>query len=285
MPGQRTADHISRFANWDFASAFRDVALLYRSAGVILCLVTYHFPSAVLSLMFALSLCACGGGGRMHALEQFKDQTTRDIADIRAVQAEHNAILGDIRAQFRELTGKVEEAQHLSVGRTQELERTLQRFGTRVPPPEGIPSELLSRDEDAIARNTGPAAELYRTALNQLRTGEFERAAVSFEEFVTQNPGTAFTDNALFWTALCREKMEQYDRAVSSYNEILQKYPAEDMVPMALLRLADNFARIGLIEDAVITLDKFIDEFPRHSMIAQAKKRRAELGQQKKRRG
>jgi len=225
---------------------------------------------AALSL-FTLSACS---GNKVAQLEK---STKDQMGDVRAMQAEHTASINELKAQIRELTGRVEELQHLSAGKTAALEESLQRFGSRVPPPEGVPVDLLSRDEERISGKSGEQADSYRVALLQLRTGEFERATTSFAQFVEQAPDTAFTDNALFWTGVCFDKMAQYDRAILSYNDVLQRFPAEDMVPFALARLADSFVKVGSYNDALLTLDKLIDEFPKHQLVSDARKRKAEI--------
>ncbi|HQH28994.1 MAG TPA: tetratricopeptide repeat protein, partial [Oligoflexia bacterium] len=162
------------------------------------------------------------------------DDLDASVGELRRIQADHTAALDEIRADLRMLAGKVEQIERQTMGKTKELERSLQRLGTRVPPPPGVPEDLLTQDEEAIAAIAGPAAEMYRQALGFLRGGDIEESRKLFARFVDQNPGTAFTDNALFWLGIACTKLGQYDRAVVAFSEVFQKYPAEDMVPAAL---------------------------------------------------
>ncbi len=220
--------------------------------------------------------CGCSGG-KLNTLEAANKSTGKNIEEIRSTQAEHGTELAEIRVELQQLRGKIEELQHTATGKTEQLERTLEQFGSRVPPPEGVPAQLLNRDEEQIAKNTGDAADMYRRALRQLRIGDFSGAATAFTEFVSRYGDTAYSDNALFFSGICYEKLGEYDKAILAYNDVLQKYPAEDMVPAALFRLGESFAKVGSTNDAVLTFDKLVDEFPRSEYSQEATKRRAEL--------
>jgi len=231
-----------------------------------LCLVTF-------SLLLLFLAIGCSGG----KIEKLETDTKRDVNDIRSLQAQLNASLSELRAELRELRGKVEELEYTSVGKTRELERTLRQFGSRVPPPEGVPADLLNRDEERIVKNSGPAAELYRRGLTSVRAGDFQGAVQTMRQFVEQNPDTAFSDNALFWMGVSLEKMGRYGDAIASYNDVMVRYPAEDMVPASLFRLGESFAKMGSVKDAMLTFDKLMDEYPKNQFSSRAKKRKREL--------
>lgn len=226
------------------------------------------------SVLFAAVFFAACAGARIDSVER---QMKSDLDDLRSIQAEHTADLNTIRQELREVSGKVEELQYVAMGRTKELERTLNRLGSRVPPPPGVPEKLLNSDEEQIASLTGPAADTYKRGLNQLRAGDFEGGRETFSRFVQDNPGTAFTDNALFWLGICYGKLGQYDRAVVAFSDVFQSYPAENMVPASLYHLSETFVKMGSIQDAKLTLQKLIDEHPKSSFNRKARNRLREL--------
>lgn len=191
---------------------------------------------------------------------------------MRGIQAEHTAQLSEIRAELRTLRGKVEEMQYVSQGKAQELERTIQQLGARVPPPAGVPVDLLNSDEDKIAPIQGEAADLYRGALARLRAGDFQTAKQQFSDFAAANPGTAFTDNALFWSGIASNKLGQRDQAIVAFSDVLRTYPAEDMVAASMFYLGRVFAASDARDDAVLTFQRLIDEHPRSEFAAQARK-------------
>lgn len=214
-----------------------------------------------------LSLTACSSS----KIDSLQKQLDADLSDLRQIQAQQTATISEIRNEVRQLSGQVEELQYVSQGKAKELERTLRQLGTRVPPPAGVPEELLTKDEERIASLQGEAADSFKSALNLLRTGDFTTSLDRFTEFIAANPGTAFTDNALFWQGINYVKLGKYDQGIISFSDVFQTYPAEDMVAPALFYLADAFSKKGEIEDAKITLKKLIDEHPKSSFAAKAK--------------
>ena len=237
-----------------------------------------RLTSSVLIGMTAVA-CFTGCGGTKASLEVLK----KDMGDVRSLQAQHTEAISQIRTEMRALQGKIEEIQYSALGKTEELERTLRTIGTRVPPPEGVPEDLLNQDEDGIGRiGGGPAAEQFSEALRALRIGDFKNCKSLFRTFVDANPGTAFTDNALFWIGICHDKLGEYDQSIVSYSEVFQQYPAEDRVAPSLFFLGEAFARMGSNEDAVITLQKLVDDHPRSTFAAKAKQRIRELSQKKR---
>ncbi len=236
-----------------------------------------------LSLAFVglalVSLVGCADS-RVRELEE----TSRsDFKDIRTRLAEHTAAIDQLKSDLRQISGKIEELQYTSVGKTAELERTLRQVSSRVPPPAGIPEDLLNRDDEAIGARSGAAADQYRTGLGQLRGGDFEGAARSFSDFYLTNPQTAFSDNALFWSGLAYERLGQYDRAISAFSDVFQKLPAEDMVPASLFYLGDCFEKMGKRQEASLTYQKLIAEHSRSPFAEKARQQMKFLGGKKTR--
>jgi len=234
-----------------------------------------------LNTVLFLSLAAIGIYGcsdnKVAEIEATAKSSKMDINDIRTLQAQQSQAINEIRNELRTLTGRVEELQHTSTGKTQELEQTLSALRSRVPPPAGVPEELLDADDQKIASIPGPAAEQYKKALTLIRSGAFDAARAEFESFSEANPGTAFTDNALFWLGISRSQLGQYDGAVVAFSEVFQKYPAEDMVAPALYYLADAFVKMGSKQDAILTLQKLVDEKKGSPYAARGREKLQEL--------
>lgn len=236
----------------------------------------YHMKISIIFLVLLSVLVGCSDN-KVAELEANTKSTKTDISDIRTLQAQQSQAINELRAEVRALTGKVEELQHTSMGKTQELEQTLSALRSRVPPPTGVPEDLLDADDAKISAINSPAADQYRKALGLVRSGAFDAARQEFESFAEANPGTAFTDNALFWLGIARGKLGQYDGAVVAFSEVFQKYPAEDMVAPALYFLAEAFQNMGSKPDAVLTLQKLVDEKKGSPWAARGREKLAEL--------
>ncbi len=216
----------------------------------------------------ALGASGCGAG-----IQQLRDDTNKSLADMRSVQAQHAASIEGLKEDVRRLTGQLEESRHIAIGKTQELEQKLSAFGSRVPPPEGIPTDILELDENLIAPLTGAAADQFRAALQETRAGDLGRALADFKAFSEQNPGTAFSDNALLWSGIISSKLGQNDQAIVYLSDVFQKYPAEDRVAPALYYLGDVFSKAGQNAEAEATFQKLVDEQPRSPYAQKARER------------
>ncbi len=197
----------------------------------------------------------------------------KQLDELRSIQAEQTSSISELKNDVRELTGRLDEVQHSSQGRTKELERSIEKLGSLVPPPTGVPLDLFTQDEERISKINGGQAENYKKALQLLRSGEFDQSRSVFQNFARENPGTAFTDNALFWGGICSMKLGQPDQAVVSFSEAYQKYPAEDMVSPSLYYMAEALFALGSGNDGVLTLQKLVDEHPTSEYAIKAKEK------------
>lgn len=205
------------------------------------------------------------------------DKFAADIKDLREIQAQQTASMEEVQAEVRKLTGKVDETQNVAMGRTAELEKTLEHYESRVPPPPGVPEDLLSQDETAISRIQGDDAQLFLRALRLLRKGVLEESRNAFNEFLKNTSDNAFTDNALFWVGISSDQLGQTDRAIAAFSEAFRRFPAEDRVPAALYYLGDSFVKIGSVNDGVLAWQKLADEHPNSAYGGKARLRIAEV--------
>jgi tol-pal system protein YbgF len=219
--------------------------------------------------LLSLTFSACSDN-KIDALELRLDRDLRQMREEIAVQ---NNQIEELRGELGRVTGKVEEVQYVASGRTQELEQSLRRVSSRVPPPPPVIESLFNEDERMIAQQSGPAAEIFTAGLQFLREGDFSNARDTFARFVEENPKTAFTDNAYLWQGISHEALEEWDRAVAAYSLGFQRFPAEDRVPACLFKLAESFERMGQKKDAQLTFEKLIEEHPRSEFTPKAKDR------------
>jgi TolA-binding protein len=219
---------------------------------------------------------------RIDMLEKSNRSLRSDITEIRGLLADQAAEISRTRADLRLLSGKTEEIQHAAIGRTKELETNLSQLQARIPPPPGVPEELLSRTEDQLVGISGDAADSFRLAMVNLRSGNYEDARTKLQLFVDTNPSTAVTDDAIFWIGIALKQQKQCDRAVLLFSDVFQKFPAEDMTPPSLYFLAVCFSELGSKNDAILTLQKLQDEHPRSAYAGKGRALLSELRPGKK---
>lgn len=225
-------------------------------------------------LLTALSvffLCACSSG-----LSDKVSKLEKQIVQLRNRQAEYSSQLEEQRSTIAVLTGKVEEIEFSSQGQVKKMAQTIKQFSSRVPPPAGVPADILELDEEEISKYSTEAALIFKDGLAQIRSADFTSALDTFKSFLSSNPNTRFSDNALFWQGVAHEKLGQYDLAIISYNEVFSQFPAEDRAAVGLFRLAGVFEKLGTKdsrEDAAASLEKLLEDYPNSKFATPAKKR------------
>jgi tol-pal system protein YbgF len=205
-------------------------------------------------LFFLLLQVSCSG--QINALNN-------NLEQLRTVQAEMTTKISELQSNVNLLTGRVEELEYKLKGQTEQIERKLDLVSSRVPPPEGVPEDLLNSDEEALKLNTGKSATSFKVGLSQIRTGDFKAAQQTFLAFVVNNPNTAYTDNALFWIGITWELNDNYDQAIVAYNDAYQRFPAEDYAPVAIYQISECFRKMNDSNNMRLMLQKLSDEYPK----------------------
>ena len=194
-----------------------------------------------------------------------------EVRGLRTHQADQSNTINELREEIRQLRGAQQEIEYSSNDKTRELEETIQKLGSRVPPPPGIPENLLVADEKNISTHAGADAASYKLALATLRAGDLSKADQMFSNFLASNAKTTFSDNAIFWKGIVAKNQSQFNKAVLHFTEVFQKFPAEDMVPASLYYMAEALQDAGARDDSKLTLEKLVDEHPNSSFAIRAK--------------
>ena len=239
-----------------------------------------------------------------------KDLDT-SLETMRSNQAGLSAEMGELRAEVQNLSGRVEDSEHVvkrtverdltdqdsikeavasmseqvaaletTVKRQQEylgLEPTspLEKPGQRkmkVPPPEPGEAKVTAKVEPV----SGEVA-LYDKSLALFREGRFEDSMDGFSDFLKRYPASDRADNAQFWIGESYMALKQYEKAILAYQEVIKKYPKGNKVPNALLRQAAAFEEINDKTSSKLLLKKLIKNYPNSSEAEIARKKLAAL--------
>ena len=220
----------------------------------------------LIAISFLLSCVSC-----VNNTKNLAQDVRKEMQDLRLIQADQSSTINELREEVRQLRGVQQEIQYSSSDKTRELEQTIEKLGSRVPPPAGVPESLLAADEKKISTHSGTGADSYKLALARLRAGDFQNSDRMFSDFLSKNPKTTFSDNAYFWRGIIAKNQSQFDKSVLHFSEVYQKFPAEDMVPASLFYMSEALQDSGASKDSKFTLEKLVDEHPSSSYAMRAK--------------
>ncbi len=77
----------------------------------------------------------------------------------------------------------------------------------------------------------------YRAAFELLKEGNYEQAAVAFNQFLTTYPNSGLADNAQYWLAESYYVSQKYDAALPAFERVVNGFPDSAKVPDALLKI------------------------------------------------
>jgi TolA-binding protein len=191
----------------------------------------------------------------------------RDLSQVRSIQAEHHAQLTQIQEEQSALLGRVEEMEHSQRTKidsaVSSLRNEVDTLTRRVPPPSGVPEDLLDQDV-VIAGSLAPEiGSRFQKGLDLVRVGKFNESVSVLQSALDASVGMAHTAQIYFWLGVCYQQLRDFKNALRAFNEVVTGYPSSERLPSALLRQALVFKDLGDVTTYEVTLRKLIKDFPR----------------------
>ena len=108
--------------------------------------------------------------------------------------------------------------------------------GTAPSPPSSVPAAGDSGASDDKGS--------YQAAFNLLKDGQYDRAIINFQKFLSAYPESSLDDNAQYWLGEAFYVNKSFLEAQQSFQRVVDKYPQSRKVPDALLKI--GFCRYEL---------------------------------------
>jgi tol-pal system protein YbgF len=216
--------------------------------------------AVVLSASLFLPAVAIGGLSDSERLDRIERQLdSRSLLDmwnqIEQLQRTIQQLRGDIEVQAhkseemqrrqRELYLDIDRRfQQLETGKAPQPVMQAPRLSTQTPPVMPAPGVSTQPPPVTGQGMTGavaadPANEKadYEKALVILREGRYADAAATFNRFLTDYPGSRYTDNASYWLGETYYVTRDFDRAMTTFSKLVEFYPQSPKVPDARLKI------------------------------------------------
>jgi len=215
--------------------------------------------------------------------KKIKNDLKSQLADITVLirkgrkrsDADYAAELDVIRADFQNLSGRVEEFRHMldlvENDRTSlykkisaiEEEVSALKAELSVPGLAATASSKAEEEKPEEAEELEPNPnELYKSALGAIMDGKTKKARALFRKYLKNYSDQPLANNAQFWFAESYYDEKEYERAIIGYDEVIKKYPLGSKVPAALLKQGMAFEKINDRQTAVAVFKKLIKKYP-----------------------
>ena len=110
--------------------------------------------------------------------------------------------------------------------------------------------------------DSGEDKSSYQAAFNLLKDGQYDRAIVAFQKFLTTYPDSSLADNAQYWLGEAYYVTHDYDNAVVAFRAVGEQYPQSPKVPDALVKLGLTQIDQKKLVEARVTLKQVVQRFP-----------------------
>ena len=138
--------------------------------------------------------------------------------------------------------------------------------------------EQVTTVDDSITTETVPEAidngeVAYQSALQTLRSGQYEQAIVALEAFPEQYPQSSYIASTYYWQGEANYVLRHFDLAIAAFQVVIEQYPDSSKVADAMLKQGFSQYELGQIDLAKTTLLTVMQQYPDTSSARLAKVR------------
>lgn len=142
---------------------------------------------------------------------------------------------------------------------------------SEAPASEQTAQQTQAPDSAPASVEDGEAA--YQSALQTLRSGQYQEAITALQAFPEQYPGSTYLPNAYYWQGEAKYVLREFADAAALFQIVIDQYPASTKVPDALLKRGFSEQEMGDSQRATATLQQVIEQYPDSSAARLAKVR------------
>jgi tol-pal system protein YbgF len=234
------------------------------------------------------------------------EAVTKDLDSLRTTIAQLQADLVGVKEHVQDLTGQIEENNHLIKGALEkdttktdamasqlnELSLAVEDFRSRLGTLESsVSAGMGPRNRKPFVEKTSPPeqraetvtpapeqrvlteSELYDRALSHHREGRHQEAIADFRTFLKRYPKSDLADNAHFWIGESYGAQGRHEEAILAYQKVINGYPEGNKVPAAMLSQGLAFEKIDDHTTAELVYKKLVKVFPKSKEAEIAQKR------------
>lgn len=247
----------------------------------------------IVSVFFTLILASCQSGSINKRLSRLEQQmSSKAYVEIERSLDQLRNEVRDIRGEIEQQTFQLQQTQQQQQQIYSDLDMRLQTLEKATDSSTTINSQPLdseqlfddngdnTRQADKSALNAVPKKldeELiqsnYDKALQTLRSGDHNKAAVLFQQIVTQYPDSSLADNAQYWLAETMYINSDFEPAKAAFQRVVSQYPDSSKVPDALLKLAFIAFETNKIAEGKKQLHALVKAYPESNAAKLAQKR------------
>jgi tol-pal system protein YbgF len=209
--------------------------------GIVMSLFSKAQLTVLLALPAFLMVSPAGAQStkqRLMQLEQQSDRMERIQKNGQEAQTDMLLRLQELQKENQQLRNEVETLQfesNRSADRQRELYIDLDK---RLESLEAGGAANVSPGATPVAGTKGlNDRDAYQAAFEQLKQGNYAKAASGFTAFLANYPDSELRDNAQYWLAETHYVSKAYPTALDGFQLVISQYPASRKIPDAWLKI------------------------------------------------
>lgn len=198
-------------------------------------------------------------------LKDIKENTTRELNDLRQKQADLLVEIDRTREKITELQGEVDNLNRANEDLKKEM--------------EALRDILNSIQEDLKKAAEKPKDEesVYKEGLGLYNAKEYDKAKESFNYLIQNFPNGKYIDNAHYWLGECYYSEGNYLAAIDEFGKVIEKFPNSPKRPSALLKAGMAFQELKRKREARAFYLRVTNEYPKSEQAGIARKKLEKL--------
>ena len=141
-------------------------------------------------------------------------------------------------------------------------------------PSQPVPTTPATTGTPAAA-GIDPFAEqqAYQGAFDLLKSGRYEEAAVSFQQFLAEYPTGSYADNAQYWLGETFYITRRFEESIQEFERLVSMHPNSQKLTHSLLKIGYAHDELGNKAEAERVLGQLIEGHPQTAAAGLARKR------------
>lgn len=112
--------------------------------------------------------------------------------------------------------------------------------------------------------------QAYQKAFDELRELRYDKATISFRDFLKKYPDGRYAHIAQYWLGEASYTQRKFKQAIRDYTTLMQKHPNSPKVAEALLKIGYSEYELKNYASAQKSLEKLIKNYPKTTEAGQA---------------
>lgn len=238
----------------------------------------------------AILVVVLGGCASRGSVQEVRGQIAavrEQVEELRKLQEASTRELAKTVAEFKALDGQVATLAQTQKGASAKVEQVEARLTETDQAVRGVRASLDGLSQELVRRATappqekpaeaersprsGPAEQLYTSALANFRTREHGQAVLEFTDFIARYPNHALVSNAQFWIGEAYYLQHDYRQAIAEYQKVVELNAKGGKASDALLKIGLCYRALNQPDRARETWRRLVQAYPDSDAARQAR--------------